>query len=479
MNHKKKRKGTLIRIILFIIQIILTGLLLVKLQSMNLIPSKYILTLVFVIAVINILLFVLKNIKIARTVMLIISVLVSIILALGIVFCSKVDSAVSRVVAEEDKEITHMAVLVLDSNETETLKDLSGCQVGYFEEGEPTEVVMNEIDTVVSEPVTYDEQDDVMSLVDSLFLMQDDAVILNTAYIDMIEEVEGYEGFSDQVRIIYETEVETAVELAKVEASYEALEKDSFVVYISGIDTFGSVNAKSRSDVNILAAVNTRTGQIQLINTPRDYFIELSVSNGKKDKLTHAGIYGVDVSMDTLEQLYGIEIDYYVRLNFSGFESIIDTLGGIDVYSEYDFTVEPIKHYTVGYNHLSGIEALAFARERHSFATGDNQRGKNQMAVIIALIDKISSKEMIMNFDEVMKQVNSCVLTNMSSENIYSLIRTQLANGHGWDIQTYSVTGSGDKSTTYTMPKTTTYVMIPNQSTIQEAKTLMENVLNQ
>lgn len=478
MKYQKNTKSTLIRMILLLVQVVLAGIFLIKLQAMNLVPPIYLLAIGIAVAVVNVLLFVLQKIKILRTVMVVISIILSVLFVVGAILCAKVDNAVSQVVVEERKEVTHVAVLVLNSSETEALEDLSGCQVGYFEEAEVTDVVKAAIDGAVATPVTYVEKEDVMSLVDDLFLDQEEAIILNTAYMDMIEEVEGYEGFSEQVRILYETEVEVKVELTEIEANYAAVEKDSFIIYISGIDKFGGIHVRSQSDVNILAAVNTKTGQIQLINTPRDYYVPLPISNGRKDKLTHAGLYGVDVSVGTLEDLYGIDIDYYVRLNFSGFESIIDTLGGIDVYSEYDFTVEPIKHYTKGYNHLTGLEALAFARERKSFATGDNQRGKNQMAVIVALIDKISSKEMLLNFDEVMSEVSECVQTNMTTENIYSLIRTQLATGSGWDIQTYSVTGSNSNNTCYSMPNTSTYVMLPNYSDVEEAKTLMEAVLN-
>jgi LCP family protein required for cell wall assembly len=163
-------------------------------------------------------------------------------------------------------------------------------------------------------------------------------------------------------------------------------------VYISGMDTWGHISVASRSDVNILAAVNPQTKQILLVSTPRDYYVPLSISGGAKDKLTHAGIYGIDVSEDTMEMLYDVDIDYYFKLNFSGFEGLIDAMGGITVWSDYDFTVDPIKHYVVGENQLTGLEALAFARERHAFAGGDRQRGTNQMNVIQSVIDKMCSK---------------------------------------------------------------------------------------
>lgn len=251
----------------------------------------------------------------------------------------------------------------------------------------------------------------------------------------------------------------------------------TFTMYFSGIDVWGWTDTKSRSDVNLLAVVNTDTRHILLINTPRDYFVEMPISSGAKDKLTHAGLYGVDNSMGTLENLYDTKIDYYLRLNFSGFESIIDTLGGVDVYSEYDFTVDPIKHYTEGYNHLTGLEALAFVRERHAFTSGDNQRGRNQMALLQAMIKKVCSVDFLMNYDEIMEQLTDMYRTNMPTELAAKLVFNQLTDDSEWTIDTFSVTGSSGKERTYSTPNTAAYVMIPNEDDIVHAKELMAAVL--
>jgi LCP family protein required for cell wall assembly len=239
------------------------------------------------------------------------------------------------------------------------------------------------------------------------------------------------------------------------------------------------VSAVSRSDVNIMAVVNTETKQIQLINTPRDYYVELPNSHGVKDKLTHAGLYGVDNSIGTLEMLYDVDIDYFVRMNFSGFEAIIDSVGGIDVYSEYDFTVEPIKHYVKGMNHLTGLEALAFARERHAFANGDLQRGKNQMAVITAILDKMMSLELLYNYADVLEAVEGTFQTNFTSDEIYTLVKKVLVSPGDWTIDSFAVTGSGSKSTTYSMPNTKTYVMNPNESDVENVRCLIKEVLGE
>lgn len=249
-----------------------------------------------------------------------------------------------------------------------------------------------------------------------------------------------------------------------------------FIAYISGIDTLGDVNIKRRSDVNILAVVNANTGKIQLISTPRDYFVILP-NVGQADKLTHAGIYGVDNSIAALENLYGINVDYYLRMNFTGFVQIIDTLGGIDVWSDYEFTVEPVKTYTVGLNHLNGVEALAFARERYSFSSGDVQRSSNQMAVIKAMIGKMSSTDFLYNFGGILESISNCIQTSMPADVIYSYVNRQLSSGTNWQVDSYTTTGYGASAKTYTSPKLYHYVMTPNDDNVAYAHELITNAL--
>lgn len=280
------------------------------------------------------------------------------------------------------------------------------------------------------------------------------------------EKVSSNENETETIKLESETE-ETTVDLG------------TFILYFSGIDVWGWTDIQSRSDVNIMAAVNTKTRHIQLINTPRDYYVTMPISPELRDKLTHAGLYGVENSMGTLENLYGIDIDYYLRMNFSGFESIIDTLGGVDVYSEYDFTVEPIKHYTEGYNHLTGLEALAFVRERHAFLAGDNQRGKNQMALIQAMICKVCSSEFLLNYSDFLEQLNDMYRTNMPMDVAADLIHNQLLNDTEWIVDTYSVTGTGGNERTYSIPDSYAYVMIPDENDVAEAKALVTSVLEE
>lgn len=270
--------------------------------------------------------------------------------------------------------------------------------------------------------------------------------------------------------------------LAGTEA--RAIVNEPFVVYLSGVDTRGELTESARSDVNILAVVNPVTKQAVLINTPRDYYVDLAGTDSK-DKLTHAGLYGVETSMDTLGGLYGIDVDYYVRINFAGFMSIIDALGGIDVYSDYTFTSVGSPGYydptdfVEGWNHLDGPAALAFARERHAFASGDVQRGINQMKVIQAMLDKIESPALLLNYSRLMAALGDCFVTNLSSEQISALVRMQLGDGAAWDIESFSVTGASSTSTKcYSAKGQKLYVMLPDEAAVSQAQALIQSVQN-
>ena len=266
-------------------------------------------------------------------------------------------------------------------------------------------------------------------------------------------------------------------------AEANKITKEPFVVYLSGVDNRGELTEKARSDVNILAVVNPTTKQAALINTPRDYYVDLAGTDSK-DKLTHAGLYGVETSMATLGNLYGVNVEHYLRINFAGFINIIDAIGGVDVYSDQAFTSVGSPGYydpttfAEGWNHLDGKSALAFARERHAFKTGDIQRGINQMKVIDAMVNKLKSPALLMGFSKLMDAAADCFVTSLSQEQISALVRMQLGDLANWDIQSYTVTGSGAKSTKcYSAKGQSLYVMKPDENSVNEAKALIAAVL--
>ena len=260
--------------------------------------------------------------------------------------------------------------------------------------------------------------------------------------------------------------------------SVDDFDQQVITVLISGSDTRdNAIDQRGRSDVNIIARVNLVTHKVLLVSTPRDYFVPLALDRNPEDKLTHAGIYGMGVLMGTLENLYNIEIDYYFRVNFTGFIDIIDALGGIEVYSAYTFDTKQAKGYSFqeGMNTMDGAAAKAFVQERYSFPDGDRQRGRNQLAVVEAVIRKALSPSILSGYLDILESVESCIDTSVPYDLVADLVRWQLSENPQWEIESYSVNGSDAHSTTYSMNQSL-YVMIPDESTVQEAQDKLASV---
>jgi LCP family protein required for cell wall assembly len=246
-------------------------------------------------------------------------------------------------------------------------------------------------------------------------------------------------------------------------------ETKPFVVYISGIDTYGEIDTVSRSDVNILAVVNPESRKVLLVNTPRDYYVQLHGTTGLRDKLTHSGVYGIDKSVKTMEDLYATPISYYLRINFTSLVDTVDVLGGVDVNSAYSFRVGG-DGFAVGYNHLDGKKALAFARDRYSFEDGDRVRGQNQQRVIEAIISKLSSYSSLLNYPQILASLQGSFQTNMASNDITKLIKYQLNDMKKWQVESISVNGTDSHNYTYSMPTAMLYVMEPDKASVEAAK---------
>ena len=266
-------------------------------------------------------------------------------------------------------------------------------------------------------------------------------------------------------------------------AEANKITKEPFVVYLSGVDNRGDLTEKARSDVNILAVVNPTTKQAALINTPRDYYVDLAGTDSK-DKLTHAGLYGVETSMATLGNLYGVNVEHYLRINFAGFINIIDAIGGVDVYSDQAFTSVGSPGYydpttfAEGWNHLDGKSALAFARERDAFDDGDMQRGRNQMLVIQGIVNKAASPAILKSYQDVLSAASDSIATNMPKEDIISLVKMQLQDMSGWNITTYGLSGENSADYCYSLGNDTRYaVVLPNERMVATAQDLIQQVL--
>ena len=290
--------------------------------------------------------------------------------------------------------------------------------------------------------------------------------ISSTQYDMLSEEIEDFE---ENTRIIYTItdEIETTETISSEDSEY-TISEGVFNVYISGIDTSGSISKVSRSDANMIVTVNTNTHEILLTSIPRDYYVTLH-SKGAKDKLTHSGIYGINETVTTVEDFLDVDINYYVRVNFTTVIELVDILGGIEVESDYAFSSGGYS-FVKGTNYLDGDAALVFSRERHAFSSGDNQRIKNQQAVLEAIIEKVTNSTTILtNYTSILNSLEGCFQTNINQSDISDLVKEQLNSMASWTVTTNSLTGTGTYGTTYSMGSTRLYIMIPNDDSISEA----------
>jgi len=411
---------------------------------------------------------------------------------------SKVESTLNQISSTPDTHINEVMLVVRSDDAAVDLKGLSGYKIAH-----PDTVTEAQLGTLKQElsmngisNVDLVNTISISQTADQLLTGEVNAAFFPTSLYTLLVEEDTYSEFPDKIKVLLKLDIDedsyassssSAVELAaETEQAPVPVEEvdplNSFLVYISGIDAYGAIETESRSDVNILCAVNMTTHKIQLVTTPRDYYVELIKADGTdstyKDKLTHCGLYGIDCSINSLENLYGdLPIKYYVRVNFSGFVDIIDALGGVDVVSPSSFT-EHGYSYTEGDMHLNGTEAMWFVRHRKGF--GESNRALLQMQVISSLVQKVSSSpELLLKYGTILESVSQSFQTNMTPDEMYTLVNKQLESGKGWDISSFAVSGEGNASSlTYSMYGTSIYVNYPDMSTVEEAVAKFNSVLN-
>ena len=464
--------------ILAAIQLILSIAVICDISETKMVPPRYIILLgvllfvVFLIAVF----FSKKRKKAFKICAIVISAVMCILLCVAMYYLRITNKTIDEVTGVKT-EVDEINVYVSVNDEVTSINEAVNKNYVFgtvaTDDQEHIKETIDKIEKDCGTTIETKQYDSIFELIGNFDNGLVNSIITNKGTILALESSEDYADYSQKLKVIMEETFEEEIETEEVNTG----DKDHFCMYFSGIDTFGAVTQKSRSDVNIIGVVNNETKQILLVSTPRDYYVTLST--GQKDKLTHAGIYGIDCSMDTLENLYDVEMKYYVRLNFSGFQNIINQIGGIDVNSEYSFvseTQEGTYSYVKGVNHLNGEEALGFARARHAFKDGDRQRGRNQMQVIKATIQKLESAETLKNYANVMDQMSGSFQTDMTKDEVGYYVQSTLDNG-GWEVLTYSV-GGGDSSQKCYSLGSNAYVMMPNEEDIKYAKELINRVIS-
>ena len=510
-NGKISKIGLICRIIL-----VLSSLYLMyeSIRS-GVLPLKFIAILLAVIVIINVaeIIVLLKNRK--NDVLKILTGLLALVISFVFIYGALVFRNGMNFLKGLDRgyKTLNFSVIVKVDSEYDEIKDLENQTMGYLNNG--AEGMNESIEAInkLDEGITLVPYENLQDMCEDLLEGEVESIVLEDSFKAMIDDLDSsdsmttLESSEEEVNTVTKTNKDGTEETVENEStkqiSLDNFDKDTkviytfqvtvnvtsiakdvsvteetFNVYISGIDKYGDISSVSRSDVNIVATINPSTKQVLLTSIPRDYYVQLHGTTGYPDKLTHAGIYGVDKSVATIEDLLDIEINYYFKFNFTSVIEIVDEIGGVDVYSDYTFTSKDGYHYQKGLNSVDGKAALSFVRERKAFKEGDRQRGKNQQAMIDAIAKKCMKPNMLAQYNSLLSAVQDCFVTNMPADRIASLVNMQLDTGGDWTISSNSLTGRDAKAYTYSYSGQALYVMVPYQESIDNAKDMIERVTN-
>lgn len=460
-------------IILLFVYAMLACFLLFLIFKYHILAISYVNVLIAIImilfALIALFLILKRKAKIFTIILLVVLVIVNSVSLIGV---HKFISLANQLNATSNYSSYSISVAVLADSEIGNVSELSSVTAPTKTDAENIKKLLDDIKTSQSKDLTVEESASYLAAYKSLLAGETKAIVLNSVFENLIEQE--YPDHAKKIKKIYTKELTKTVEAPKVS------QNKAFNIYISGIDTYGPISSVSRSDVNIIMTVNQETKKILLTTTPRDAYVPIADGgNNQNDKLTHAGIYGVDASIHTLENLYGIDLNYYARLNFTSFLKLIDLLGGVDVYNDQDFTsLHGNYHFLVGNVHLNSEQALGFVRERYSLTNGDGDRGRNQQKVIVAIIQKLTSAEALKNFDGIMQSLQDSVQTNMPPETMVSLVNAQLASGGKYTVITRDLKGTGRMDLpSYAMPDSNLYMLEVDPNSLETLKTEIKDIM--
>lgn len=473
-----RKKSTMLRMVnwgLWITYLIFLCLFLFSMYRYNILNFRYlnhILTGLSIGLALLLAVFILrKKLPIFTTVILIVSLLLT---SLGIYGMRQVVDFSNRLNSNASFSEYEMTVLVPATSDITDISQVSSLLAPAEYDQENVAALLEDVSKTKSVDLITHPTSSYLTAYQSMMSGESQAMVLNGVFTNILESEDP--DFSSKVKKIYSFKMSKPVETAVEQAS-----GDSFNIYISGIDTYGPISSVSRSDVNIIMTINRATHKILLTTTPRDSYVAIADGGQNQyDKLTHAGIYGVNASVHTLENLYGIDISNYIRLNFTSFLQLIDLVGGIDVYNDQEFTSHIGGHqFPVGNLHLNSELALAFVRERYSLANGDNDRGKNQEKVIAALIKKLSSPENLGNYQAILKGLEGSIQTDLTLETIMDLVNRQMESGTQFTVESQALTGSGRMDLpSYAMPGSQLYMMEISQDSLTQVKSAIQAVLD-
>lgn len=458
--------------IIKIISTLLSIILIINIINLNIIPNKYLLIIILLDIFLLLLGIILnvnkkKTLKIIGTILLIITIIIN---SIGLHYINNTKKFIKTSFNNNLVEMNKYNVIVLKESNYNNIDEIK-TKIGYLEQNiNYKEKINNELK----------EYNSIYELCEDLLNKKIESIILEDTYIDLLKD--DYKDIEEKIKIIYSFDITN-----EIKKQIETKELKPINIYISGSDSrSGSIEAKSRTDVNMIVTINPNTNKILLTSIPRDYYVQLHNTTGYKDKFTHSGIYGIDMSKQTLEDLFNIKIDYTIKVGFNSVVKIVDLLGGIDINSDMSFQckcgdgVPSNKYITEGNNHLNGAEALCFSRQRKVYQTGDNHRILNQQVVLEGIISKLTKeKSILIKYDEILNSLGDLYRTDIPESLIKLYIKNQLEKNTKWQIEKQVVTGYGSMDITYSMPGRNLYVMIPDMESVKKATKNIEKTLSE
>ncbi len=475
MKAKFEKSKKIWRILLCLMPNVASGYLVYLIITSGLAPAKYLTLLIAIIVVPNLLLDITiirrkKKKKAGRIMVALFFLVVSTLAGAGIYFMNKGISALNSISASQDS-IIKVSVIVLKDGPIQTPGQIKNLPISSVAGLDDSYINKVKVDLEASEVVSVESYP---ALASGLYDDSHDIIIFNESYRNLVESV--FTSFEADTRIIKQYEFKNPKSDSKV-ALVNA--NNPFNIYVSGVDTKDSFGTDGLSDTNIVATVDPINRKLLLTNIPRDSYVPIALGGqDKKDKLTHAGIYGIDSSVATIENLLDIKIDGYIRVNFTALIDMVDVLGGVDVDNPVGFRAGTGEVFPQGINHLNGKQALAYSRERRNLSNGDNDRGKNQERVLVAILNKLSHKENLTNYQNILSVLGNSLETNVSPDSIAQLVNKQLDRGGNWSVDMNNLTGKpamGLKS--QAMPGSYLYFTELDDDSISSAKSKINEII--
>lgn len=456
-----------------IIYNIITVILIFLLGKVGIIPDNYFIIGSLIVGIITLVIdlfifikFKKKIFNIIKYVCLFISIVLVIIYSFGIYMLDKTMGLFDTFITLKE-EVTNYYIVVIKDSVYEEVSDLYGKKLGYSSNTDSNVIESIKLD------MTYVIEEDFNNLDDMLFEEEVDSILISDIAMNRYNEED--EEFDNKIRVLETISITTEIEDITKKVS---IKNTPFNVLISGIDTYGDINITSRNDVNIIATINPNTNEILLTNIPRDYYVQLHGTTGYRDKLTHASYYGINMAVQTIEDILDIDINYYVKVNFTTVEDLVDEIGGIDINSDRYINTRGCVFYQ-GNNHLDGKCALIYARERYAYEDGDRHRGRNQQDVITAIFNKLASGSTIISeYTDIINTLDGKFATNIDMNDVFGLIKYEINDLSSYTIKSIQLDGYGSMDKTYSYPYQDLWVMVPDENTIISAKETIGKVLN-